>query len=172
MVWAAGSAPSGANQQPWHFSFVTCEKLKHEIRLAAEREEREFYEHRAPESWRKVLAPLGTDANKEFLEHAAALIVVFMERWGIDENGERQKRYYPKESVGIATGMLVAAAHMAGLVCLTYTPSPMGFLNSILGREENEVPFMVLAVGHPAADATIPVISKKPLDAMATFFEE
>lgn len=172
IVWAAASAPSGANQQPWHFAIVTSEPMKRAIRLEAERQEAAFYDRRAPDEWRKTLAPLGTNADKAFLDDAAALVVVFVERWGHDDDGNRVKRYYPKESVGIAAGMLVAAAHMAGLATLTYTPSPMGFLNSLLGRGDNEVPFLILAVGHPAADATVPDIEKKPLAQVASFFAD
>ena len=166
---AAATAPSGANQQPWHFVVVTDPEVKHRIREAAEEEEREFYAHRAPEEWLDALAALGTDAKKPFLETAPALIAIFAESYGVTPEGARVKHYYVQESVGIATGLLIAAVHHAGLVSLTHTPSPMGFLNEILGRPANERPFLLLVVGYPAADARVPVITKKPLDAIATW---
>ncbi len=168
-IAAAGSAPSGANRQPWHFAVVENATLKHRIREGAEEEEREFYEHRAPADWLKALAPLGTDANKPFLETAPALIAIFSEKHSFDADGEKQKNYYPVESCGIATGLLIAALHHAGLATLTHTPSPMKFLNEILGRPENEKPFVLLVVGYPAADAKVPAISRKPLTQIATF---
>jgi iodotyrosine deiodinase len=166
---AAGTAPSGANMQPWHFVVVTNPDVKRRIREAAEIEEREFYEHRAPPDWLEALAALGTDANKPFLETAPVLIAIFGESFGIGPGGRLVKHYYVSESVGIATGLLIAALHHAGLVTLTHTPSPMGFLNGILGRPSHERAFLLLVVGYPAAGATVPVISKKPLEAIASF---
>jgi nitroreductase len=166
---AAGTAPSGANMQPWHFVVVTDPAVKRRIREAAEVEEREFYAHRAPAEWLEALAALGTDANKPFIETAPALIAIFAESYGVRPDGARVKHYYAQESVGIATGLLIAAVHHAGLASLTHTPSPMGFLNEILGRPAHERPFLVLVVGYPAADARVPVITKKPLEAIATF---
>jgi nitroreductase len=166
---AAGTAPSGANRQPWHFVVVTDPSVKQRIRLAAEAEEREFYEHRAPREWLEALEALGTDANKPFLEKAPALIAVFAETFGVRPDGTRIKHYYVAESVGIATGLLIAAVHHAGLVSLTHTPSPMGFLNVILHRPPQERPFLLLVVGYPAAGAHVPVIAKKRLEEIATF---
>lgn len=168
---AAGSAPNGANQQPWHFVVVSDPLLKRQIREAAEAEEREFYERRATAEWLEALSPLGTDASKPFLEKAPYLIVVFALSYGIAENGRKIKHYYVQESVGIATGLLITAVHNAGLVSLTHTPSPMRFLNEILGRPQNERPFLILVVGHPAKDAQVPVIGKKSLREIATFLE-
>jgi iodotyrosine deiodinase len=166
---AAGSAPSGANQQPWHFVAIADRAIKQRIRVAAEAEEREFYERRAPEEWLQALAALGTDASKPFLEVAPWLIAVFYERTGPMEDGRKSKRYYPHESTGIATGMLIAALHQAGLATLTHTPSPMAFLNEILDRPKNEVPYLLLVVGHPAENCQVPDISRKPLEQIATF---
>ena len=166
---AAGTAPSGANLQPWHFAAVGDPALKRRIREAAEVEEREFYEHRAPASWLRVLEPLGTDSAKPFLEIAPWLIGIFTQRWGLDADGERLKHYYAHESVGIATGVLITALHNAGLACLTHTPSPMGFLTELLGRPENERPFLLLVVGYPAEGARVPDIERKPLDQIASF---
>ena len=166
---AAGSAPSGANQQPWHFVVVTDPALKKEIRTGAELEEREFYDGRAPQEWLDALAPLGTDDHKPFLETAPVLIAVFQQRYGLDAAGERVKHYYPTESVGLATGMLIMALHHAGLATLTHTPSPMNFLNGILDRPENEKPFLLLVVGYPADGVLVPDIRRKPLDQIATF---
>ena len=168
-IWAAGSAPNGANRQPWHFVAVSDPAVKREIREAAEEEEREFYEHRAPDEWLEALEPLGTDENKPFLENAPWLIAIFAERYTVDEAGEKRKNYYVTESVGIATGMLITALHHAGLATLTHTPSPMDFLNEILDRPERERPFLLLVVGYPAADAQVPEIEKKPLNQIATF---
>ena len=167
---AAGTAPSGANLQPWHFCAVGDESIKSEIRAAAEEEEREFYHGRAPQSWLRDLAPLGTDEHKPFLEIAPWLIVIFSRPWSHDENGERRKHYYVSESVGIATGFLINALHHCGLATLTHTPSPMRFLNRILDRPDNERPYLVLVVGRAAADAQVPDISKKSLGDIATFF--
>ena len=167
---AAGSAPSGANQQPWHFVTVADPALKHRIRVAAEEEEREFYQRRAPEEWLQALQPLGTDANKPFLEIAPWLIGIFVERLGIDAGGKKTKRYYPDESVGIATGLLIAALHQAGLATLTHTPSPMKFLNAILGRPaQTERPFLLLVIGYPADGCLVPDIHRKALSGIAEF---
>ncbi|MBW3550444.1 MAG: nitroreductase family protein [Proteobacteria bacterium] len=166
---AAGTAPSGANQQPWRFVAVADAAIKRRIREAAEAEEREFYRHRAPSEWLQALAPLGTDADKPFLETAPWLIAVFYERFGLDAEGRKQKRYYPHESVGIATGLLIAALHRAGLATLTHTPSPMGFLNQIVGRPRNEMAYLLLVVGHPAGDCRVPAIERLPLEAFASF---
>ncbi|MDZ7680917.1 MAG: nitroreductase family protein [Fodinibius sp.] len=168
-IKTAGTAPNGANKQPWHFTVVSDPDVKKEIRQAAEEEEREFYENRATEEWLQALAPLGTDPNKPFLEEAPYLIAIFSERYGIKENGEKETHYYVKESVGIATGMLITAIHNAGLASLTHTPSPMGFLNDILDRPDNERPFLLLVVGYPKEDVQVPDISKKSLDEIASF---
>ncbi len=165
-IRAAGSAPSGANLQPWHFVVVTDPAIKARIREAAEAEEREFYATRATPEWLAALAPLGTDPNKPFLDTAPALIAIFGEAYGERDDGSRVKHYYVTESVGIATGLLIAALHHAGLASLTHTPSPMGFLNEILGRPARERPFLLLVVGYPAADAQVPDITRKPLDAI------
>ena len=145
--------------------------LKRDIRVAAERREREFYEHKAPPDWLGALAPLGTDADKPFLETAPYLIVVFAQRYGVLPDGRQVKHYYVQESVGLATGLLIAALHNAGLVSLTYTPSPMGFLSDVLDRPANERPFLILVTGYPAADAQVPSIEKKPLDEIAVFMK-
>ncbi|MDQ6809727.1 MAG: nitroreductase family protein [Verrucomicrobiota bacterium] len=166
---AAGSAPSGANLQPWHFVAVADSAVKHEIRAAAEEEEREFYEHRAPAAWLEALAPLGTDSRKPFLEISPWLIAVFSQPFGVQADGTRMKHYYATESVGIATGFLVAAVHHAGLVALTHTPSPMAFLNRILECPAHEKPFLLLVVGHPAEAAAVPDIARKPLSEISSF---
>ena len=166
---AAGSAPNGANLQPWHFVAVQDAAVKHAIREAAESEEREFYAERATPEWLEDLAPLGTDADKPFLERAPWLIAIFAEKWREPESGPHRPNYYVQESVGIATGFLIAALHHAGLATLTHTPSPMKFLNSVLERPANEKPFLLLVVGYPEANARVPVITKKPLDSIATF---
>jgi nitroreductase len=168
-VRAAGAAPSGANLQPWHFVIVGDPDIKHRIRVAAEQEEREFYRHRAPREWLEALAPLGTDEHKPYLEVAPYLIAIFALRYGRTAEGVKFNTYYAVESVGIATGVLVTAIHHAGLVSLTHTPSPMGFLNRLLDRPANERPFLLLAVGYPADDAVVPDISRKPLTEIATF---
>jgi nitroreductase len=155
------TAPSGANRQPWHFSLVGDPEVKQRIRLAAEEEERSFYEDRAPAEWLEALAPLGTDAHKPFLETAPYLIVIFAQLHGVSDDGSRLKHYYVNESVGIATGMLITALHHAGLCSLTHTPAPMRFLNDILGRPAHEKPFLILVVGFPEIDARVPEISKK-----------
>jgi iodotyrosine deiodinase len=167
-IAVAGSAPSGANQQPWRFVVVRDPALKRRIREAAEAEERTFYDQRAPDEWLAALAPLGTDADKAFLEVAPCLIVVFRLDFGLERDAdgrERQvKHYYVTESVGIATGFLLAALHVAGLATLTHTPSPMGFLATLLERPRNEKPFLLVPVGYPAPDAVVPAITRKPLD--------
>jgi nitroreductase len=165
----AGSAPSGANMQPWHFVVISDPEVKRKIRSAAEEEEYVFYHQRAPKEWLEALAPLGTDEHKPYLETAPYLIAVFAQSYGLTPEGRKFKNYYVMESVGIATGMLISAVHMAGLVSLTHTPSPMGFLNKILGRPAHEKAFLLLVVGYPAEDACVPNISKKPLDEIATF---
>ncbi len=166
---AAGSAPSGANQQPWQFVAIADPLLKHTIREGAEAEEREFYERRATPEWLDALAPLGTDHDKPFIETAPWLIAIFYKAYEVAADGTRTKQYYPIDSTGIATAFLIAALHQAGLACLTHTPSPMAFLNQILDRPANERPFVLLVVGYPAADATVPDIQRKPLAAIATF---
>ncbi len=166
-IRCAALAPSGANQQPWKFVVVQDAETKRRIREAAEAEERESYEHRMPEDWLEALAPLGTDWHKEFLEAAPYLIVVFRIDYGLVERdgAERKIRhYYVQESVGIATGFLLAALHLSGLATLTHTPSPMGFLAGILERPKNERPYLLIPVGYPAEDATVPDIAKKSLD--------
>lgn len=165
----AGTAPSGANLQPWNFVVVEDPRLKREIRIAAEQEEAEFYERRAPQEWLDALAPLGTDAYKPFLETAPYLIVIFGKNHSERPDGRRVKNYYVNESVGIATGFLIAAIHHAGLVALTHTPSPMGFLNGILDVPPDNKPFLLLVAGYPAQDAQVPVITKKSLEEIATF---
>jgi nitroreductase len=165
----AGTAPNGANMQPWHFVVVSDPDIKKQIREGAEAEEREFYERRASEEWLEALAPLGTDWQKPFLEEAPYLIIIFGLSNTILPDGKKRKNYYVTESVGIATGILITALHHAGLASLTHTPSPMAFLNKILKRPANERPFLVLVVGYPAEDTTIPDISKKTLDEIATF---
>jgi iodotyrosine deiodinase len=161
-VAAAGTAPSGANQQPWTFVVVSDPEVKREIRLAAEAEEREAYEHRMTEEWLRALEPLGTDWRKPHIEEAPYVIVVFEQAYGLD-GGRRWKHYYAKESVGIAVGLLLASLHLAGLATLTHTPSPMGFLARILGRPQNERAFCLIPVGYPAAGSTVPKLERKPL---------
>lgn len=168
-IKAAGTAPNGANKQPWHFVAVSDPDVKKEVREAAEKEEREFYERRATEEWLQALEPLGTGPEKPFLEEAPWLIAIFAERYGRQEGGEKETHYYVKESVGIATGILITAIHKAGLVSLTHTPSPMGFLNDILDRPDNERPFLLLVVGYPAEDVKVPDITKKSLNEIASF---
>lgn len=166
---AAGCAPSGANRQPWTFVVVEDPATKRKIRRAAEHEERLFYEERAPQEWLKALEPLGTDWEKPFLEHAPFLIAIFEHRYGVLPDGRRYKNYYSRESVGIATGMLINALHHSGLVTLTHTPSPMGFLQELLERPDNERAFLLLVVGFPAEDARVPDISRKQLAEIAVF---
>jgi nitroreductase len=165
----AGSTVSGANMQPWQFVVVENPDIKHRLRLAAEKEEKEFYETKAPEEWLRALEPLGTDANKPFLETAPYLIAIFQQRFGILPDGEKIKHYYATESVGIATGVLISAIHHAGLACLTHTPSPMGFLNEILDRPRSERPFLLLVVGYPEEGAKVPDIGKKSLSDISSF---
>lgn len=167
----AGSAPSGANLQPWHFVVVSNPKVKREVRIAAEQEESEFYNRRAPQEWLDALSAIGTDEHKPFLEAAPYLIVVFGKNHDFLPDGRRVKSYYVHESVGIATGFLIAAVHNAGLVSLTHTPSPMGFLNTILNISPDEKPYLILVVGYPAENAQVPVIEKKYLEEIATFIE-
>jgi len=168
---AAGTAPSGANMQPWHFVAVTDPELKRKIREGAEEEEREFYHGRAPREWLDALAPLGTNEHKPFLDVAPCLIVVFALSYGVLPDGRKVKNYYVQESVGIAVGLLIAALHHTGLATLTHTPSPMKFLNEILGRPANERPYLVLVAGYPADGARVPVAGgrKKTLAQIATF---
>jgi len=169
---AGGTAPSGANLQPWHFAVVSGADTKKKIREAAEVEEREFYAHRASAEWLAALEPLGTDSDKPFLETAPYLIAVFLQKFGDLPDGRKVKHYYPVESTGIATGMLITALHEAGLATMTHTPSPMKFLNQILGRPKSERPFLLLVVGYPAEDAVVPDISRKPLQDFASFVDQ
>lgn len=169
---AAGTAPSGANLQPWHFVVVSGAETKKKIRVAAEVEERAFYEHRASAEWLEALRPLGTDSDKPFLETAPYLITVFLQKFGELPDGRKVKHYYPVESTGIATGILITALHEAGLATLTHTPSPMKFLNEILDRPKSERPFLLLVVGYPAAAAAVPDIERKPLKDFTSFVEE
>lgn len=166
---AAGTAPNGANMQPWHFVVVTDPETKRRIRQAAEAEEREFYQERAPEEWLEALEPFGTNEIKPFLENAPCLIVIFAQSYGISPQGKKVKHYYVPESVGIATGILITAIHHAGLASLTHTPSPMGFLNEILDRPNNERAYLILVVGYPAEGVKVPDISKKSLAEISTF---
>ena len=168
-IATAATAPSGANMQPWHFVAVSNTKTKRDIRIAAEEEERALYEHRASKEWLDALAPLGTDANKPFLETAPWLIAIFSQKFTIDDNGQKHKNYYTPESVGIATGFLIAALHNAGLATLTHTPSPMNFLRTTLGRPDHEKPYLLLVTGYPAEDAMVPDITRKPLDSILSF---
>lgn len=169
-VRTAGTAPSGANHQPWHFVAISEPAFKHRIRLAAEEEERRFYAGGAGDEWLKALEPIGTDDSKPHLDIAPWLIVVFAQRWGYFDDGTRFKNYYVPESTGIASGFLLAALHHAGLVALTHTPNPMRFLNGMLGRPESEKPIMIVAVGHPAENAEVPKVAKmkKPLEEILT----
>lgn len=170
-LMAAGTAPNGANRQPWHFVVISNPEVKQRIRAAAEEEEKEFYEHRAPREWLEALAVLGTDEHKPFLETAPYLIAIFAQSFELTSDGRKIKNYYVQESVGIATGFLIQALHHCGLVTLTHTPSPMGFLNKILNRPAHERPFLLLTVGYPAPDARVPDIRKKSLGEIATFLE-
>jgi iodotyrosine deiodinase len=167
-IKAAATAPSGANQQPWHFVIVSSDEVKQTIKEAAEAEEREFYEHRAPDEWLEALAPLGTNEEKPFLAKAPYLIVIFEERYGVNEDKTNTKHYYTKESVGIASGMLITALHLSGLATLTHTPSPMNFLNKILDRPSNEKPYLILVTGYPEEGCLVPKISKKNFDNIST----
>jgi nitroreductase len=166
---AAGTAPSGANRQPWHFVVVTDAERKRRIRELAEREEHEFYTQRATPEWLDALAPLGTGPEKPFLERAPVLIAIFVESYAVAADGRKSKNYYVTESVGIAAGILITGLHHCGLATLTHTPSPMGFLNDVLERPANERPFLLLVVGYPTDDATVPDIARKPLESIATF---
>jgi iodotyrosine deiodinase len=168
---AAGTAPSGANLQPWHFAVVSGPETKRKIREAAEAEEREFYEHRASAEWLAALEPLGTDDQKPFLETAPYLIAVFLQKYGELPDGRKVKHYYPTESTGLATGLLITALHRAGLATLTHTPSPMKFLNEILHRPKSERPFLLLVVGYPAGDARVPDIERKELDEFSSWVD-
>ncbi len=168
-IRTAATAPSGANQQPWHFVAVSDPAIKRQVREAAEAEERDFYGGRAPDEWLNALAHLGTDASKPFLETAPYLIVIFAQSYDIAEDGSKTKHYYVNESLGIATGMLITALHHAGLATLTHTPSPMAFLSSILQRPSNERPYLILVTGYPADGVEVPVITKKSLVEIATF---
>lgn len=170
IIMTASSAPSGANKQPWTFVAVANPDIKHQIRSAAEAEERESYANRMSDRWLKDLEPLGTDANKEFLDVAPWLMVVFKRVFDYDENGNKTNNYYVNESVGIACGMLISAIHQAGLVTLTHTPSPMNFLSKILNRPENEKPYLLLPIGFPKTPVYVPKISKKSLGQVAEFF--
>jgi len=168
---AANTAPSGANLQPWHFVVVSGPETKKKIRIAAEAEEREFYEHRASSEWLAALAPLGTDDSKPFLETAPYLIAVFLQKYAKLADGRKVKHYYPTESTGLATGILITALHHAGLSCLTHTPSPMKFLNEILGRPTTERPFLLLVVGYPDDDVEVPDIKRKSLEEFTSFVD-
>jgi iodotyrosine deiodinase len=159
-ILAAGTAPNGANLQPWHFVIIKNKLIKRKIRMAAEIEEKEFYEKKAPKEWLEALKPLGTDKNKSFLEEAPYLIAVFEKKYSI-KNRKKVKNYYVKESVGIATGILISCLHFSGLSMLTHTPSPMNFLNTILKRPVNEKPFVLLVVGKPKDNCMIPVFATK-----------
>ncbi|MBE2275078.1 MAG: nitroreductase family protein [Rhodobacteraceae bacterium] len=171
-IAAAGTAPSGANHQPWHFAAIANPEMKARIRAAAEAEERAFYQGGAGDEWLAALEPIGTGCEKPHLTDAPWLIVIFAQRWGTTEDGARYKNYYVPESVGIATGMLIAAIHHAGLVCLEHTPNPMAFLTGMLGRPAQEKPVMILPVGYPAAAATVPAAAKrkKPLAEILSVF--
>ena len=169
-IKSAGRAPSGANQQPWHFVIVSNKKIKKSIRNAAEKEEQAFYTKRAPKEWLNALRHIGTDANKPHLEKAPYLIIVFAERYSVNKKSEKIKNYYVSESVGIATGFLITALHLSGLVTLTHTPSPMKFLNKILIRPSNESAYLIIAIGYPGNNATVPVISKKKINEFLTKF--
>ncbi len=173
-VRAAGTAPSGANHQPWHFVAVSNPEFKHRIRVAAEEEERKFYAGGAGDEWLKALEPIGTNDDKPHLDIAPWLIVVFAQRYGTFEDGTKFKNYYVPESVGIASGFLLAALHHAGLTALTHTPNPMRFLNEMLDRPASEKPIMIVAVGHPRTDASVPAVAKikKPLREILTISKD
>jgi nitroreductase len=168
-IRSAGSAPSGANKQPWHFVIVADTGIKNKIREAAELEEKKFYSSLAPKEWLNDLEPLGTNSDKPFLDTAPYLIVIFEKKYD-EQNGIKKKLYYTKESVGIATGILITAIHNAGLVSLTHTPSRMNFLNEILKRPSSERPFLILAVGYPAENTVVPNIKRKSLDEISSIF--
>ena len=170
-ILSAGSAPNGANLQPWHFVIIKDKKIKKKIRIAAENEEKEFYEKKAPKEWLKALEPLGTDENKKFIENAPILIAIFEKKYSFQKK-KKIKNYYVRESVGIATGILISCLHMSGLCMLTHTPSPMNFLNKILDRPSNEKPFVLLIVGYPDKNCKIPTFAKnkKKLKKISTIF--
>lgn len=170
-ILSAGSAPNGANLQPWHFVIIKDKKIKKKIRIAAEIEEKEFYNKKAPKEWLKALEPLGTDEDKLFIENAPILIAIFEKKYSFQKQ-KKIKNYYVRESVGIATGILITCLHMSGLCMLTHTPSPMNFLNKILGRPNNEKPFVLLVVGYPDKDCKIPIFAKnkKKLNEISTIF--
>lgn len=168
-ILAAGTAPNGANKQPWHFAVVESATIKKKLRDAAEDEEHEFYHRRAPQDWLDDLEQFDTDEHKPFLEDAPYLIGIFAESYALNEKGNKEKNYYVKESVGIATGMLITALHHAGLVTLTHTPSPMGFLNEVMNRPENEKPFLLLVVGYPADGVEVPDLEKKSIREISSF---
>lgn len=170
-IAAASTAPSGAHRQPWTFVAVSDPDMKRRLREAAEAEERAFYEGRAPDDWLEALGPIGTDADKPFLETAPWIVVLFAQRYGLKEDGSRVKNYYVSESCGIAAGLFIAALHRMGLATLTHTPSPMGFLHTLLDRPANEQPFILFPVGRPAADATVPDLERKPLGEVSVWFE-
>lgn len=169
-VRSAGTAPSGAHKQPWHFAIIANPEVKRTIRIAAEVEEREFYGGKAPQAWLDDLKVFETNEQKPFLETAPYLIAVFLERNTVDADGTKHKNYYMPESVGIATGLLLTALHTSGLATLTHTPSPMKFLNQILDRPSNEKPYMLIVTGHPAQDAMVPDLTRKPFDEIASCF--
>lgn len=167
-IKTANTAPSGANKQPWHFVIVKSVEVKNQIRLAAEKEEAEFYSGRASAEWLKDLEPFETDEHKPFLEVAPYLIVVFEEKYRVTSNGEKRKNYYTKESVGLATGLLLTALHNLGFATLTHTPSPMKFLSKILKRPANETPFLLVVVGYPSKEVLVPDIKRKELEEIIT----
>ena len=169
-IRTASTAPSGANKQPWHFVLVENKKVKNEIRIAAEKEEKEFYSHKAPEEWLKDLEQFDTNEKKPFLEIAPYLIVVFEEKYKVNTNGDKKKNYYTKESVGLACGMLLTALHNVGIATLTHTPSPMKFLSKILDRPANEIPFLLVVAGYPKKGTLVPNIKRKKLEEILTIF--
>ncbi len=170
-IETASTAPSGAHKQPWTFVAISDPEIKREIRIAAEAEEKESYDARMSEEWLEALAPIGTTWEKPFLETVPWIVVCFVQRYGLAEDGEKIKHYYVQESCGIACGMFISALHNMGLVTLTHTPSPMRFLNDILGRPQNEKPFILFPIGFPAADATVPELTRKPLDVVSVWIE-
>lgn len=170
-IGAASTAPSGAHRQPWRFVAVSDPAMKRSIREAAEEEERKSYAGRMPEEWREALAPLGTDANKPYLETVPWIVIAFAELYGLDADGRKRKNYYVKESVGLACGLFVASLHRMGLATLTHTPSPMGFLSELLGRPVNEQPYILFPIGFPAEDCVVPRLRRKELDEVAVWFE-
>lgn len=169
-IRTADTAPNGANQHPWHFVVISKAEMKSRIRNAAEKEEKTFYNNRATKEWLEAIAPLGTDEKKPFLETAPYLITIFAKTYGLNDQGKITKNYYVNESVGIATGLLISALHQSGLVSLTHTPSPMGFLNKILKRPKNERPFLILVVGFPSKNAKVPDIERKSLHEITSYY--